>query len=121
MSEDKDHWRRKEIDLLRDRIKINRSFSPDHESKLENENTIKNLKSQIDKYVQEIGLLKAQNNFLRKDMYDNDKTSLVLENQKLQKELERQKVYETNARENIEMLGKYFFKKYVVKSINFWS
>ena len=36
-------------------------------------------------------------------MYDNDKTSLVLENQKLQKELERQKVYETNARENIEM------------------
>ena len=44
-------------------------------------------------------------------MYDNDKTSLVLENQKLQKELERQKVYETNARENIEMLGKYFFKQ----------
>ena len=43
-------------------------------------------------------------------MYDNDKqTALVLENQKLQKELERQKVYETNARENIEMLGKYFF------------
>ena len=47
--------------------------------------------------------------------------SLVLENQKLQKELERQKVYETNARENIEMLGKYFLKKYVVKSINFRS
>ena len=48
-------------------------------------------------------------------MYDNDKTSLVLENQKLQKELERQKVYETNARENIEMLGKYFFKNMLSK------
>merc|ERR1712018_153739 len=106
MSEEKDHCRRKEIDLLRDRIKINRSFCPDVESKeLKNEETIQNLKCQIEKYLQEIGLLKAQNNFLRKDdMKNNDEMALALENQKLKKELEMQKMYETNTRENLEML-----------------